>query len=479
MFRRAVLVTGLCLVLPMLTAVGLSSTSAGASSPERSTVMLSLAEVTDMSANIGGMAFAALPRWAPSNYTTHGGPSFNNPSGSKASRRRNLDRVKRMVNAAKGYRVSSPSQCPKRPAYAPNKIRIGLYSFSDYKVANALIAAHRRCIAVQVLMNDHLSNRTVPAFGKLQKYLGTKRYRRSFARRCNDGCRGNVGPLHSKMFLFNQTGRLGRVVMFGSTNLTGKAANVQWNDLFVFAGRNKMWNQHVKIFQEMIRDQRAPNPLERNYVDGPYLSMFWPQPGHRWATDRVLRELRLVKCGARPTGGTGYAGHTGVAINIHAMEGERGLYLARHLVAMKRAGCRVRVLYGLIAPRIHRTLKNGRVPSRRTIFDRTGDDHADVYTHMKVVAINGVFNRDRSTRLVLTGSENFSHKAVGADEVWVRIPSWGAWRRYQNLFDMIWKSNYHSSPRYAFYSQSDTPVHARTSEPRPGSILVTQEDLEG
>jgi phosphatidylserine/phosphatidylglycerophosphate/cardiolipin synthase-like enzyme len=481
MIRRAVLVTALGILLPMLAVVGATTS---ASSPPSSRPALSPRQVADRSTNVAGLAYAALPRWAPSNFTPRGGPTFNNPNGSKAARRRNLDRIKRMVNATPGYRVSSVRQCPRNVAHAPNTIRIALYSFSDAKVADALIRAHRRCVSVQVLMNDHLTNGDVPAFGRLQRAVGWNRANRSWARRCHDGCRGRIGPLHSKMFLFTQVGRRWRIVTIGSSNLTGKAANVQWNDLFVFAGFPGLWGKHVLIFNEMKRDRLAAPPLERNYWTGRFVSMFWPQPGNNRTTDRVMTELRKVGCGTRPTGGTGWAGHTGVALHIHVMEGDRSLYIARKLVSMRNRGCRVRVLYGLIAPRIHRLLKRGKVLHKRTIFDRDGNDHADVYTHMKAVAVNGVFNGNRRARLVITGSENFSQKAVGADEVWVRIPGSGAWRRYQNLFDRIWNSKYHSSWRYAFYHQSDTPIHARTTdrgqeEPPPGAIIVDQEDVEG
>ncbi len=100
-----------------------------------------------------------------------------------------------MIQSTKGYKgIKRPSQCPTKVAYYPNTIRIALYSFSDGRVADALIRAHRRCVSVKVLMNDHLSNSDVPAFGRLQRRLGTNRSRRSWARRCDDGCRGSARP---------------------------------------------------------------------------------------------------------------------------------------------------------------------------------------------------------------------------------------------------------------------------------------------
>jgi hypothetical protein len=470
----------LTVLLPLLVTAGFSSSSAAPAAPQPIAAQSSVALGALARADLGRIPWKDRPKFAPGHTTPQWGPSFNNPTQGSTAARRNIERVYRMIQSTKGYKgIKRPSLCPTKEENYPNTIRIALYSFSDPRIADALIRAHRRCVSVQVLMNDHLSNSDVPAFGRLQHALGYHRDRRSFARRCRDGCRGKAGPLHTKMYLFSKTGKADHVVTFGSSNMTGKAANVQWNDLFVWKSRVGLYNQFMTIFRESVRDRRAPAPVERNYRDGSLTTMFWPQPGHTKANDRALDALQQVRCGARPTGGTGFNGHTAVSINIHAMEGERGLYIAQHMVKMRKAGCRMRVLYGLIAPRIHRTLKNGGVPNRRTIFDRDDNGYTDMYTHMKYVGVNGVVGRDTSARVMYTGSENFSQKTVYGDEVWQRIPSSRAWRRYQELFDMIWRSNYYSNPKYAFYQQSDNPIHARMNQyVDPNTLLVTSEDLE-
>jgi hypothetical protein len=355
----------------------------------------------------------------------------------------------------------------------PNEIKIALYSFSDYAAANALIAAHNRCVSVQVLMNDHLTNRMVPAFGKLQSRLGSRFGNRSWARRCNNGCRGKGGVLHSKFFMFTRAGWAVQAVGVGSTNITGKAMNVQWNDLVFFIRRGEMWRQYMTTFTEMARD-RFVWPLRLEFMDGYYKTMLWPQYGHNRSNDRVVREMNAIDCKTRPTGGTGYAGRTAVSINIHAMEGDRGLWIADKIVRLHRGGCYVRVLYGMIAPRIHRYMKANGVRSRRTIFDRNGNGYAEQYTHMKAMTISGVFLGNTAARVTYTGSENFSHKTVVSDEIWVRVPGGAVWSAYQNLFNKIWNSNYYSNPKYAIYVESNTPVHAR----QRGAIVVDNEDLE-
>ena len=479
MIRRAAVPAALTFLLPILVTAGVGTSSAAPSAPRAAATTNVAALGTLARANLGPTPWKDRPKYAPGSTTPAWGPSFNNPTQGTTANRRNIERVYRMIQATKGYKgIKRPSQCPTKVSNYPNIIRIALYSFSDGRIADALIRAHRRCVSVKVLMNDHLSNSDVPAFGRLQRALGYNRDRRSWARRCKDGCRGSAGPLHTKMYLFSKTGKADHVVAFGSTNMTGKAANVQWNDLFVWKSRVGMYDQFMTIFKESAKDRRAPAPVERNYVNGGVTTMFWPQPGHTRATDRVLAALQQVRCGARPTGGTGFDGHTAVSINIHAMEGDRGLYIAQHIVRMRKAGCRVRVLYGLIAPRIHRTFKAGGVATRRTIFDRDDNGYTDMYTHMKYVGINGVVGRrhlgpDRSTPArrtsprrpcTATRSGSGSRRAT-------------AWRKYQQLFDMIWKSDYYSNPKYAFYQQSDNPIHARM-DVDPNRMLVTSEDLE-
>ena len=153
------------------------------------------------------------PEVSPGHTTPLWGPSFNNPTQGTTANRRNIERVYRMIQSTKGYKgIKRPSQCPTKSAVYPNTIRIALYSFSDGRIADALIRAHRRCVSVKVLMNDHLSNRDVPAFGRLQRPSAPTAYRRSWARRCKDGCRGSAGPLHTKMYLFSKTGKADHVV---------------------------------------------------------------------------------------------------------------------------------------------------------------------------------------------------------------------------------------------------------------------------
>ncbi len=237
MIRRAAVPAALTFLLPILVFSGAAPSANATAAPAAAAPLAAAAAQVQQLAGTPSLAYITLKRWAPGNTTPISGPSFNNPTKGPTAARRNIERIYRMIQSTKGYRVKKTSQCPRQRANYPNEIKIALYSFSDGRIADALIRAHRRCIAVRVLMNDHLSNSDVPAgFGRLQRAIGYQLSHRSWARRCHQGCRGRVGPLHTKMYLFSRTGRTHHVVAFGSSNMTGKAANVQWNDIMVVQG---------------------------------------------------------------------------------------------------------------------------------------------------------------------------------------------------------------------------------------------------
>ncbi len=184
---------------------------------------------------------------APDSYTPVTGATFNNPVADSPAQRRNLTHVIRTINSMPGYGVKDPAVCD--PNNLPSTIRISLYSLTDMPVARALRMASRRCISVQVLMNNHLGPKHTPAVKYLEYYLGgrvtdptTGLVRRSFAHRCAYGCRGG-GVLHSKFYLFDSPlavpghSQITKTVMVGSSNMTANASKVQWNDLYTVRRR--------------------------------------------------------------------------------------------------------------------------------------------------------------------------------------------------------------------------------------------------
>ncbi len=371
--------------------------------------------------------------FSPRHYSPPAGARFNNPTGGLRSRRVNLSHVIRTINSMPGY-AQGPRRggpCPTHASRWPSTIRISLYSMFDGTFARAMRAAHRRCVSVQILMNNHLSGATDPPWALLQRSLGRSVRvhgvaRRSFAKRCHYGCRGH-GVLHTKMYLFDSNvpapyrsrNRIRNTVMVGSSNITSNASGVQWNDLFTIRGNGRVHRDYAQMFTRM-KSGRKSSQLFR-FSEGKFGSTFWPQGS---ATDPYTRVLGAVHC-TGANGGSGIVGRTVVYINMHAWFGTRGAKLARQVRGLYNRGCYVRVLYSFMSFTVYRTLHHGtghRMSVRRTLFSHNGRS-AYLYSHMKNIDISGHVGDDRSTWLAYTGSHNFTNSGTHYDEVMLRIRS--------------------------------------------------------
>ena len=394
-------------------------------------------------------------RTSPGHYTPTFGPKFNNPYGHQASRRRLIHDVVRTIDSTPGYvrpRTSSGVQrpCPTNPRFFPSSIKISLYSIADRSFVDALIRAHRRCVSVQLLMNNHLDATTSPSWGKLLDALGNDRSKRSWTRRCVGGCRGHA-VLHSKFYLFTRAGSARNVVMVGSSNMTSNAVRIQYNDLFTSTGSSTLFGQYRTIFNEMKRDRVVANPL-RVYKVGPYTSTFYPFPSATARTDRTMAALNSIRCsGAR---GAGIRGHSVLYINMHSWHGTRGLYLAKRVRTMYNRGCYVRILYSFMGHGTFAYLTHGAGPRmvvRRVLFPGPRGLVAAKYSHMKMFAASGRIGSDRSAWVTWTGSNNWADRSIRGDEVTLRIASYGVYRSYVRHWNAMRVRR--SSPVWAIYPE--------------------------
>jgi phosphatidylserine/phosphatidylglycerophosphate/cardiolipin synthase-like enzyme len=405
------------------------------------------------------MRWRVFNAYAPASYSPRAGTSFNRPLGSKAQKRGNLAKMIRTISSMPGYKQAYPGLCPTDPAMYPGTIRVSLYSLTDQNFAKALEAAGRRCLSVQVLMNNHLDRNTDPAWRRLEDAFGTRVFsagqeRRSFAHRCSSGCRGS-GVLHTKMYLFDSTmkdarrNRITKTTVTGSSNMTSNAARIQYNDLYTVRGREDLYGTFLRVFNLMKRDDGVHRTLIRE-TDGPYQTTFWPQ--RRADADPELAALRSVTCkGAN--GGTGLNGRSVVFINMHAWFGTRGMAFANQVRRMYNAGCYVRILYGFMSYGVFKKLHKGtnsRMSVRRTLFSKDGKT-GYLYTHLKNIDVSGYVGDDRSAKVAWTGSNNFTNDGTHFDEVMMRIESGTAYNSYVRQFKYISKRK--SSATYANFTE--------------------------
>jgi phosphatidylserine/phosphatidylglycerophosphate/cardiolipin synthase-like enzyme len=402
-------------------------------------------------------------RYAPRHHRPPTGPRFNDPYGSHDERRALVTQVIRAINSSPGYlvprdrRTHRLKRCPTNPALYPSEIKIAVYSVADRGFADALVAAHRRCVSVQVLMNSHLTAVTSPSWGTVVRALGERgtddRHRRSFAHRCSNGCLGTA-VLHSKFYLFDHAGRARHTVMVGSSNMARNATKIQWNDLYTVNGNRRLYSQYRGMFDAMVPDHPAAKGSgPRVYRAGPYTSTFYPYRGAGPRTDRTMRDLRSIRCSGAADG-SGIDGHSVLYVAMHSWYGVRGRYLADRVRQMYARGCYVRILYSFMSAGIYVHLTYGtgpRMVARRVLFPGPAGVVADKYSHMKMYAASGNIGGDTSSWVVWTGSNNWSDKGPHADEVTLRIPSRSVYDAYVDHWRLM--RHRRSSPVWATFEE--------------------------
>ncbi|MGA9749348.1 MAG: phospholipase D-like domain-containing protein [Nocardioides sp.] len=360
-------------------------------------------------------AAAAAPASA---YRPEDGAIFNNPWGASPAKNRLLTKLASTINAA-------------RPG---STVRIAAYSNDRKDITDALIAAHKRGVHVQVLLNGNWTSRQTT---RMQRVLGTKVSKRSFLRICHRSCRGTTGNLHSKFFLFTDIGTAQNVVMFGSVNLTGFGAKTQWNDLFTTTDRRYLHNVLRGVFKEMKRDKPVKRPY-RNRPVGDFDLTVYPRFKNTRDNDPVMSRLKRVRCKNAP-GSTGIGGRTMVRINMYGWNGKRGVYLAKKVADLSRHGCDIKVLESDAGGRVVQILARNGVLIKSPDADRNNNGSTDMFTHAKYMIVGGRYGKKSSGWHVWTGSQNWSDRSLNGDELTVHIPRRGVFYDYRRNFEQIWR----------------------------------------
>ena len=355
--------------------------------------------------------------WTPST-----GAVFNRPVGSATEQRAIFAHVNRAIDA-------TPSGAT---------IRFAVFSFADKPTASRLIDAHKRGVKVQLIFNGH---KGYTQEKRLQKALGTNRNKRSFAYFCDRSCRGDKGQMHQKTFLFSKVGSAEHVVMVGSNNMTRNNVVNQWSDIYTVTDDPALYWTYDGMFEQLRRDR----PVARPFIDSSvneYGATFFPHPGSSQYDDPVYDALSSIEClGAAEGFGTETGNDvngdgvpdrvTKVRIAQHAWNGMRGRYLVNKVADLHRSGCDVKVMLGVGAGRVIKTvLANQGVP--------TNYGETDKKTHQKLMFVSGAMAGDPASTIVWTGSHNWSDKALKRDDVLKRIDSAEAFAQYDANFEDMW-----------------------------------------
>jgi phosphatidylserine/phosphatidylglycerophosphate/cardiolipin synthase-like enzyme len=410
------------------------------------------------------------------------GAYFNNPRGSWTDRMRIERQVMRAIKATQKGAV----------------IRIALYSFDRIPVAQALIAAKRRGVHVQILLNDHQDTR---AMKMLRGYLGTDTTKRDFIYKCHSGCRtdGRKRLLHTKFYTFTKTGGSKYALFFGSHNLTMNAMRHQWNDLYLMDGNEPLFDQYVALFDDMKKDYEQAQPPFPPFCGIPANGVSCDDAVDFGTTvtfpklvgpknDPIVSILNRVQC--ITTTADGRRVRTRLAVNMHTIRGHRGNYLADAYRRKFAEGCQTRFSFGLVGAltKGHLAAKTvrGRMPLRSTGFDYHPDsdpvpnpDHKvdlslDYYSHQKILIIQGNYAGDPNAQLVFTGSSNWGSLGSVNDEILVGIQGKKVARQYLRQYNLEWRPGNSRNAYTTSYLHFRVPV---TQVDEDGNKVVTYQTV--
>ncbi|UUW87070.1 phospholipase D-like domain-containing protein [Pimelobacter simplex] len=325
-------------------------------------------------------------------------------------------------------------------------IQMAAWNVRGRSWSNALIRAHKRGVAVQIIMDKVNWSREHPnpeaaAVAKVLKGKEKARAVQSWLRLCAGSCRGARGIPHSKFYLFSRVQDRKYVTMFGSNNATDVAAKDQWNDLYTWVNNKTIYDTFQRVFNEMRLDK---NQGSKGYVAAQFSPtqsvFFYPYKGAvpNQVGDPDMARLNKIKC-TGATGGAGYNGRTKIRIMQTAIHGDRGIRLAQKLVQLKKAGCDIRIVYALMGNNVHDLLSKNKVQKLQLAYDRDRNGVYDIYLHLKSLAISGNYDGNTAARVVYNGSANWSSVPLASDDVVGEFKDVAMTKAYIDWTDFLYK----------------------------------------
>lgn len=379
-------------------------------------------------------AAAGAPTAAAAPWTPYLGVTFNQPTGNTEQQ----TRIVRRVNEAIDH--TPPGET----------IRIATYNLAVTATANKLIAAHKRGVKVQIIVNANLVGALE---GRMQKTLGKNPNKSSFLIYCKNACRNgsSVGNMHLKVYSFTRIGTTKRLLISSSSNLGGTAMYGQWNDSYAIAGEVELFSTWWRLFDELRKDRTA-SPRRVTYVSKG-ISAYFQRPvvrlqGKAASGDAPYLRLSKVSCNA-PAGFGNGSRKTIITVNMYGWYGTRGERLAKLLALRKSYGCVVRVIGSVVSTPVVATLKKAGIPIKAADWQwgprtSTNDPNKIIhgpscYSHLKYVTVNGAYD-GHGDRLVWAGSENWSPPGLSSDEVTFEIHDAKVVKAYNDQFARMWAS---------------------------------------
>jgi hypothetical protein len=297
---------------------------------------------------------------------------------------------------------------------AGETIDVSTYLIDSPRIAAALRRAHRRGVAVRVILARTPTRRT-PTSQALAEVLNAERDR-SWLLWSVTAARGRYGMMHEKTFRFSRVGDAEWVTMTGSYNASDLADRASYATMWQVSGRRDVYERFAAIAAHQRSQKTMARPF-RDFVGVGWTAYFLPSGRLRPDRDPVL--VRLARIPAKPS--------SEVRIAMFSMWGERGTRIAQRLAALAHGGARVAFVAGpTVSPDVLDTLRAGGVRVRSGCF---ADGR---YVHGKDMAATYVVGGQREFWTWI-GSDNWTSRGMASDQAVLGFRGAG-YRTFGRLF---------------------------------------------
>jgi hypothetical protein len=282
---------------------------------------------------------------------------------------------------------------------AGETVTISMFSLYDPAATDAILRAHQRKVNVRYLTWDQ--NPKGVQLNQVKDELGTDTRAKSWFKMCHGSCAfsGDRGAHHAKLVLssriIDSNGRSVRsLTLVSSGNLTDSGAAIQWNE-FQTITDPKIYAAAQSYILSIKGDQTRYDFPSASSASGKYRLAFFPRKN--LPVDPVLDTLRDVSCDG---GGK-------IRVAMFFWSSKRAA-MARQIVALRRAGCDVAVLFDSwqTDDSVEALLSRGHVP----IYDTHVGDAKGMFMHAKTTILSARVKGKRRN-YVFAGSPNFSWAA--------------------------------------------------------------------
>ena len=324
-------------------------------------------------------------------YTPKAGLLFNNPRGSHDSKYAIIKKLNAAIKAT-----------PKGAT-----IRFAQYLFDIDSPGENLIDAYRRGVNVKILTDNGEKSHIMK---KLRKVLNKDRTDGSYVDSCRHSCFSTrTSVMHAKFYTFSTSGNADHVSLISSANPYTGNTYKSWNDLQTIVGDETIYTSLEKYFDDMRLDIVRKN-YYRTTQSGKNTLYFFPKADGKLPQLAALNDVRCTNV----ANGYGNNGKTQIRVAMWGWTRER-TDIATRLRALFAEGCDIKIYLNKprVSPKVYaillkRNAKYGKMKIYDTWYDKNHNGAAELYMHLKAVTINGNYNGDPSSKLVFTGSQNFS-----------------------------------------------------------------------